>query len=161
MKSSYICIYSIENDHDGELFRRILYRALKSSLSWKSYLSITWMSTKAAPTRANKLFHKLLDDCCRRYKHMWRKFRATLQVARATVWIFELLPWTRSYWINFFSTFRYFSLYLFSNLAYCSFSLFLYSVLVTNHSEGSDLYFDKALIKLIIYLLIKQYCSVT
>ena len=42
----------------------------------------------------------------------------------------------------FFSTFRYFSLYLFSNLAFCSFFLFLllHSVLVTQHSAGSDLY---------------------
>ena len=40
----------------------------------------------------------------------------------------------------FFSTFRYFSLYLFSNLAFCSFLLFLYSVLVKHHSAGSDLY---------------------
>ena len=42
----------------------------------------------------------------------------------------------------FFSTFRYFSLYLFSNLAFCSFFLFLllHSVLVTHHSAGSDLY---------------------
>ena len=44
----------------------------------------------------------------------------------------------------FFSTFRYFSLYLFSNLAFCSFILFLllYSVLVTHHRGGSDLYFS-------------------
>ena len=41
----------------------------------------------------------------------------------------------------FFSTFRYFSLYLFSNLAFCSFFLFLlYSVPVTHHSAGSDLF---------------------
>ena len=40
----------------------------------------------------------------------------------------------------FLSTFRYFYLYLFSNLAFCSFFLFLYSVLVTHHSAGSDLY---------------------
>ena len=42
----------------------------------------------------------------------------------------------------FFSTFRYFSLYLFSNLAFCSFFLFLllYSVLVTHPSAGSVLY---------------------
>ena len=38
--------------------------------------------------------------------------------------------------------FRYFSLYLFSNLAFCSFFLFLllHSVLVTHHSAESDLY---------------------
>ena len=61
---------------------------------------------------------------------------------------FKLLPWTRSNWINFwaityfFSTLKYFSLYLFSNLAFCSFFLFLllYSVLATHHSAGSVLY---------------------
>ena len=36
--------------------------------------------------------------------------------------------------------FRYFSLHLFSNLAFCSFFLFLYSVLVTHHCAGSVLY---------------------
>ena len=38
--------------------------------------------------------------------------------------------------------FRYFSLYLYSNLAFCSFFLFLllYSVIVTHHSAESDLY---------------------
>ena len=43
----------------------------------------------------------------------------------------------------FFLAFRYFSLYLFSNLTLCSFFLFLllYSVLFTYHSAGSDLYF--------------------
>ena len=42
----------------------------------------------------------------------------------------------------FFSTFRYFSLYLFNNLTLCSFFLFLllYSELVTHHRAGSDLY---------------------
>ena len=45
------------------------------------------------------------------------------------------------FWIiYFFSKFRYFSLYLFSNLAFCSFFLFLYSILVTHHSAFSDLY---------------------
>ena len=47
------------------------------------------------------------------------------------------------FWITyFFSTFRYLSLYLFSNLAFCSFILFLllYSVLVTHQSAGSDLF---------------------
>ena len=41
----------------------------------------------------------------------------------------------------FLSMFRYFSLYLFSILAFCSFFLFLllYSVLVTHHSAVSDL----------------------
>ena len=64
-----------------------------------------------------------------------------------------------SYGMNFFNSFLkhaliefflyyiflfdvYFSLYLFSNLAFCSFFLFLllHSVLVTHHSAGSDLY---------------------
>ena len=71
---------------------------------------------------------------------------ATLQVAQATEWIFLTPSLTtvllnQFFWITyFFSTFRYFSLYLFSNLAFCSFLLFLYSVLVTHHSAVSDLY---------------------
>ena len=72
---------------------------------------------------------------------------ASLQVAQATVWIFLTPSWNTLllnffYITYFFSTFRYFSLYLFSNLAFCSFFLFLllHSVLVTHHSAGSDLY---------------------
>ena len=77
---------------------------------------------------------------------MWRKPSGCSSYC---VNFFELRPGTRSYWIiffiyitYFFSTFRYFSLYLFSNLAFCSFFLFLllHSVLVTHHSAGSDLY---------------------
>ena len=86
--------------------------------------------------------HKLLDDFSRRYKH----------VAQATVWIFlnsvleHVLLIFFFYIRYFFSMFRYFSsLYLFSNLAFCSFFLFLllHSVLVschTHHSTGSYLY---------------------
>ena len=73
---------------------------------------------------------------------------ASLQVAQAMVWFFlnsflehaliELIFWI----IYFFSAFRYFSLNLFSNLAFCLFFLFLllYSVLVTHHSAVSVLY---------------------
>ena len=43
--------------------------------------------------------------------------------------------------------FRYFSLNLFSNLAFCSFFLFLDSVLVTHHSAGSDQYLSVNSIK--------------
>ena len=91
--------------------------------------------------------HKLLDDCSRRYKHVAQAFR--LLKLRCE---FFLTPSGNTLLLNlfiylfityFFSTFRYFSLYLFSNLTLCSFFLFLllYSVLVTHHSAGSDLYF--------------------
>ena len=73
---------------------------------------------------------------------------ASLQVAQATVWIFLTPSWNTlllNYFFILHISFRRldnFSLYLFSNLAFCSFFLFLllHSVLVTHHSAGSDLY---------------------
>ena len=85
--------------------------------------------------------HKLLDDCCRWYKQ-WHEAQAfRLLKLRCDFFLtpsFNTLFLIFFYYI-FFSTFRYFSLYLFSNLAFCSFFLLLFSVLVTHHSTGSDL----------------------
>ena len=95
--------------------------------------------------------HKLLDDCCRRYKHVAQAFRLlklrcefffNSVLEHALIELFYIYIYIYIYITYFFSTFRYFSLYLFSNLAFCSFFLFLllHSVLVTHHSAGSDLY---------------------
>ena len=106
--------------------------------------------SKAAPTRASSR----QAICANKFAQIaWRLLQtvqacgASLQVAQATVWIFLTPSWNTLllnffYITYFFSTFRYFSLYLFSNLAFCSFFLFLllHSVLVTHHSVGSDLY---------------------
>ena len=78
--------------------------------------------------------HKLLDDCCRRYKHEHVAQPFRLLKLRTTVWILfnsfqehTLIELIYSFITYFFSTFRYFFLYLFSNcnLAFCSFFLFM------------------------------------
>ena len=88
--------------------------------------------------------HKLLDDCCRRYKHVAQAFRLLKLLCDFFNSFREhaLIELINLFITYFFSTFRYFSLYLFSNLTLCSFFLFLllYSVL-THHSAGSDLCF--------------------
>ena len=92
--------------------------------------------------------HKLLDDCCRRYKHVAQAFRLLkLRCEFFNSFLEHALIELIFFITYFFSTFRYFSLYLFSNLAFCSFFLFLYSVLVTHHRAGSDLYSSRNSIK--------------
>ena len=130
---------SLENNARTRFFARVL---CKHFLRFPLILSGHYTCKQFVQS----CLHKLLDDCCRRYKHVAQAF--TLLKLRCE---FFLTPsGTRYNWINFFlfityffSALRYFSLYLFSDLALCSFflSLFLYSVLVTHHSAGSDLYF--------------------
>ena len=95
---------------------------------------ITWNVCKAAPTSASNLCKLVCTNCLTTAADgtsMWRKpsgcssycvnfFTSFLEHA-----LIELISWIK----YIFSTFRYFSLYLFSNLAFCLlYSLWIYNI---------------------------------